>query len=99
MVPLFRYSATISPGQSHRWWTAGNGWYARDQTPQLDAQPQPTFPEGISYTGVRVPLWYGDFASQLDTSDFLGNDIYMYFVTVRNDGVEPCMYHMRVWVP
>jgi hypothetical protein len=98
-MPLFQYTATLSAGQSARWWTGGNGWYIRDQTPQLDAQPQPTFPDGVTYTGRRVPLWYGDFTWQLDNSDFVGHDFDTYFVTVRNDGVEPCQYQMRVWVP
>jgi hypothetical protein len=35
----------------------------------------------------------------VDRADFLGNDVYEYYVTVRNDGSETCQYHMRVWVP
>jgi hypothetical protein len=98
-MALFRYSGTISPGQVVRWWVGGNGWFTSDQTPQLDAQPQPTFPEGVSYTGLRVPLWYGDFTSRCDFTDFLGTTFWTYLMSVRNDGVEPCAYDFRVWVP
>jgi hypothetical protein len=98
-MPVFEFTSTLSPGYSTRWWTGGNGWYAHDHRPQLDAHPVPTFPEGVSYTGVKVPFWYGDFGSQVEDTDFFGNDHYTYYVTVRNEGAEPAQYHMRVWVP
>jgi hypothetical protein len=95
-VALHKFSATISPGQSHHWWTAP---YSKNLVPQIDAHPVPTFPEGVPYTGFGARLWYGDFACRLDGTDWFGNDTYMYFVTVRNDGTETCIYEMRVWVP
>lgn len=98
-MPVFEFTSTLSPGYSTRWWTGGNGWYAHDHRPQLDAHPVPTFPEGVSYTGVKVPFWYGDFGCQVEDTDFFGNDHYTYYVTVRNEGAEPAQYHMRVWVP
>jgi|SRR5215208_4137649 len=98
-MPVFEYASTISPGQSHPWWVGGNGWFLHDHLPQLDAHAVPTFPEGVSYTGIKVPLWYGDFGCQVEYTDFVGTTLYTYFVTVRNDGPEPAMYHMRVWVP
>jgi hypothetical protein len=98
-MPVFEYGSTLSAGVTTRWWTGGGGWYPHDAKPQLDAHPVPTFPEGVSYTGIGVPLWYGDFTCKLESSDFLGNDLYTYFVTVRNDGADTCAYHMRVWVP
>jgi hypothetical protein len=98
-VSVFEYGGTLSAGGAVRWWTGGNGWYKHDNRPQLDAHPVPTFPEGIAYTGIGVPLWYGDFTCKLESSDFLGHDLYTYFVTIRNDGTDTCEYHMRVWVP
>jgi hypothetical protein len=98
-MAIFEFSATISPGQRHDWWTGGGGWYVHDHRPQLDAHSVPTFPEGISYTGIQVPLWYGDFSCQLESTDFFGNDFYTYYVSVVNKGADTTMYHMRVWVP
>ena len=98
-MPAFEWTATISAGQTHRWWTGGNGFYKHNQTPQLDAHAIPTFPEGIAFTGLDVPLSYGEFACKLESSDFLGNDLYTYYVTVKNIGSETAMYHMRVWYP
>lgn len=98
-MPIFEVSATIDPGQRHKWWTGGGGWYRRDNKPQLDAYPVPTFPEGIGYSGIKVPLWYGDFRCQLESTDYAGTDIYLYYVTVKNEGTKPTMYNMRVWVP
>ncbi len=98
-MPVFEWAATISAGQTHRWWTGGNGFYRHDQMPQLDAHAVPTFPEGIAFTGIGVPLSYGDFTSKLESTDFFGNDFYTYYVTVKNIGSETALYHMRVWVP
>lgn len=95
-MAVYEWSATLAPGQTHRWWTNS---YAPDSKPQLDAYPVPTFPEGVAYTGLNARLWYGDFACRLISTDFLGNDRYEYYVTVRNDGTETCQYKMRVWVP
>lgn len=98
-MPVFEFTATISPGQRHDWWTGGGGWYSANNKPQLDAYPIPTFPEGINYTGIKVPLWYGDFGCQLETTNFLGNDLYTYYVSVINKGSDIAQYRMRVWVP
>lgn len=95
-MAVYEFGATIAPGWWNRWWT---NVYAHNEMPQLDAHPVPTFPEGISYTGLGALLWYGDFGCRLLSTDFLGNDAYEYYVTVRNDGSETCQYHMRVWVP
>ena len=56
-------------------------------------------PEGISYTGIGVPLTYGEFTCKLESTDWFGNDLYTYYVSVKNNGSETAMYHMRVWVP
>jgi hypothetical protein len=98
-MPVFEYEGTLSPGYSAQWWTGGNGWYRHDHTPQLDAHAILTIPEGTPYTGLKVPLWYGDFVCKLEDTDSSGNALYTYFVTVKNQGVEPTRYHMRVWVP
>ena len=100
-MAIHEFTATISPGQTHRWWFGGgwNGWYTDSHKPQLDAYPVPTFPEGISFTGIKVPLWYGDFSCQVEYSDFLGTTWYTYYMTVKNIGSAPAMYRARVWVP
>ena len=95
-MAIYEFAATLAPGQTAHWWTNA---YKRDHKPQLDAYPVPTFPEGVTYTGMGARLWYGDFACRLLSTDFVGNDAYEYYVTVRNDGTETCLYNMRVWVP
>ena len=95
-MPVFEFAATLAPGQTHHWWT---NVYGRDDKPQLDAFPVPTFPEGITYTGIGARLWYGDFACSMLSIDEHFNGAYEYYVTVRNDGIETCLYNMRVWVP
>jgi hypothetical protein len=97
-MTIHEFSATIAPGQTQYWWT---NVYRGTDKPQLDAYPIPTFPEGVSYTGIGARLWYGDFACKLLSSDFTNsaNDAYEYYVTVRNDSTETCLYHMRVWIP
>jgi len=95
-MAIYEFSATIAPGQTQYWWT---NVYQKTDKPQLDAYPVPTFPEGVNYTGVGARLWYGDFACKLLSTDFAGNDAYEYYVTVRNDSTETCLFNMRVWVP
>jgi hypothetical protein len=98
-MPVFEYTATIGAGQATRWWTGGGGWYTHDQRPQMDAHAIATFPEGITYTGLHVPIWYGDFTNYIDSTDWLDHDLYVHEMSVRNDGAETAMYHFRVWVP
>jgi hypothetical protein len=92
-MAIYQFAATIAPGQTHYWWTNA---YNNTDKPQLDAYPLWTFPEGITYTGAGARLWYGDFACKLMPNDVGALE---YYVTVRNDGTETCLYNMRVWVP
>src|SRR5690348_3406819 len=94
--PMSEGQGVLAPGQSAYW--SSTGW-RRDQAPQMDARVTPTFPEGVTYTGIGQPFWYGDFRSQLESTDFLGNDVYTYFWTVRNDGTDTAAYVARIWWP
>ena len=83
-MPVFQFNSTINPGQTHYWWTGGNGWYTQGNKPQLDAYP----------INPGSPLVYKDFSCKLED-----NGLLTYYLTVTNTGPYPVSYRMRVWVP
>ena len=94
-MPVFRFSSSIEPGATHRWWTGGGDYYTDDHFPQLDARPRPR-PGSFEDDGNTPALVYKEFScSIVDTWPYKAT----YFVTVENPGSRRVSYDMRVYVP
>jgi hypothetical protein len=105
-MPLTTYGQYgLSPGQAMRHSFGGlNGYFQPNHTPQLDARPIVPFidagggAQGAQFSGPG-PLWYGDFQCERHVGPDPGLVYWTYAMTVRNDGLEPCLYEVRVWMP
>jgi hypothetical protein len=94
-MAVFRYDATIDPGQSHFWTVGGNGWFTDDHFPQFDARPVAS-PGIFPHEGDSPALVYKDFACALQA---VWPYLAVYHLTVQNNSDRAIWYKMRVWVP
>lgn len=95
-MAVYKFSATIGPGESQRWWTGGGDFYDDNHFPQFDVRVIPVpgiFPEG---SDTSPALIYKDFACAV-------NVVFpyraSYFLTVENNSDRTISYDMRIWLP
>lgn len=92
-MAIFRYAATLGPGETH-FWSVGGNYFQSDHVPQLDVRLRPS--PGL-FTGDESPaLFYGDFASSISASVPYNAT---YYVKVENRSDRTVPYDMRVWLP